>query len=61
MTDFMKINQYTATTNNAHTNTKFNNNIKQAIQACAPMKSKLSKIEFRHLVLYVLIQRTKNE
>ena len=60
MTDFMSVNQYKTTTDN-NTTSLFNKNIQKAIDAVMPMKSQLSQTEFRHLVLYVLVELSKDK
>lgn len=60
MTDFISNTTYKATNGSLGTNIKFNSNIQKAIDAVMPLKNELSNNQFRHLVLYALLELSKN-
>lgn len=55
MTDFITPNQF----NHIKNQTEQTTDIDMAVQALLPYKDTLSREQFRHLVLYILLQRTK--
>ena len=56
MTDFISNTSYKATNGSLSNNIKFNSNIQKAIDAVMPLKDTLSTNQFRHMVLYVLLE-----
>ena len=58
MTDFIAVNHYKATLGSPATNLKFDSNIQRAIDAVSPYKQQLTTEQYRHFVLYVLLQLT---
>lgn len=56
MTDFITPRQFNHINEQLNNNTS--NNIDMAVQALLPYKDTLTREQFRHLVLYILLQRT---